>query len=297
MKTAASKLELRSTVRDAGALRREFAQRYLLTAFLILIAIVWLSPAFWALTTSLKTADDVIKAVPYWIPNPLSLESYASVFATDRTGGIARPVLNSAIYAVATTVLTLVICVITAFPLARMRFPGRDVVFAIVVGSIMVPDIVTLVPMFLLMAQLGWLNSYQALIVPNLASAFGVFLLRQFFLSLPSEMEDAARIDGANSLQILTRVLLPLSQPALMALTIFTVRGSWNDFTWPLIVMTSEQMYTLPVALALLHTDYSAEAFGPIMAGAVISALPILAVFLVANRYIVEGVQLSGLKG
>jgi multiple sugar transport system permease protein len=159
--------------------------------------------------------------------------------------------------------------------------------------------VITIVPLYVLMQQLGWLSSYQALIVPDAVTsfAFGVFLLRQFFAGLPSELEDAARIDGANVWQIFTRVLVPLSQPALAALAIFSFRTSWNDFTWPLIVINRQEMFTLPVALSLLRTAYTAESYGPIMAGAVVSAVPVLIVFLVANRYIVEGVQLSGIKG
>lgn len=278
-------------------LDRYLRRRYLLGVALSVLAIIWLAPAFWALATSLKPPPDVIRAVPVWIPNPATLQNYQDAFAVGRTGGITRPVINSAIYAVLVTLFTVFVCVLTAYPLARMRFPGRTVVFGMIVGSIMVPDVVTLVPLYLLTSWLGWLNTFAALIIPNVASAFGVFLLHQFFLSIPGEMEDAARMDGANSWQILTRILLPLCQPALVALTIFTVRGSWNDFTWPLIVTASEQMYTLPVALAILRTDYANESFGPIMAGAVISAIPILIVFIFANRYIVEGVQLSGLKG
>jgi multiple sugar transport system permease protein len=227
----------------------------------------------------------------------MTLQNYQDVFAVGRTGGIVRPVINSFIYAILVTVFSIFVCVLTAYPLARMNFPGRRIVFGLIIGSMMVPDVVTLVPLYLLTSWLGWLNTYAALVVPNVASAFGVFLLHQFFVSLPTEMEDAAHMDGANSWQVLMQVLLPLCKPALVALAIFTVRGSWNDFTWPLIVTASEQMYTLPVALAILHTDYAAESFAPIMAGAVISAIPILIVFLFANRYIVEGVQLSGLKG
>jgi multiple sugar transport system permease protein len=157
--------------------------------------------------------------------------------------------------------------------------------------------VIGLIPLYVLMQQLGWLSSYQALVLPELATAFGVFLLRQFFMSLPGELEDAARIDGANSWHVFWRILMPLSQPALAALAIFSFRWSWNDFTWPLIAMNKQEMFTLPVALSLLRSAYTSESYGPIMAGAVVSALPLLVVFLIANRHIVEGVQLSGLKG
>src|SRR5581483_303766 len=202
----------------------------------------------------------------------------------------------SALVSVATTLVTVVICALTAYPLARMRFPGRDVVFGVVVGSMMVPGVITIVPLYLLMVQLGWLNSFQALILPSVSSAFGVFLLRQFFLSMPVELEDAARIDGAGSWRIFTGLLLPLSKPALGAIALFTFQASWNEFTWPLIVMTRQDRLTLPVALSLIRGNYASDSFGPIMAGAVVSAVPLLVVFLVANKQIIEGVQFSGLK-
>jgi multiple sugar transport system permease protein len=169
----------------------------------------------------------------------------------------------------------------------------------LIVGSLMVPNAVLLIPQYVLVLELGWLSTYQGLIVPEAAAsfAFGVFLLRQFFVLMPGELEDAARIDGANAWQVFTRIVVPLSQPVLAALAIFTFRSAWNDFLWPLIAVNRPEMFPLPVALALLRSAYSAESYGPIMAGAALSALPLLVVFLVANRRIVEGVRLSGLKG
>jgi multiple sugar transport system permease protein len=186
-----------------------------------------------------------------------------------------------------------------AYPLARMHFRGRSLIFGLLVGSLMIPNAVILVPQYVLVQRLGWLSTYQGLIVPEAAMtfAFGVFLLRQFFLTIPSELEDAARIDGADPWQIFTRIVLPLSQPVLGALAIFAFRSAWNDFLWPLIAVNKPDMFPLPVALALLRGAYAAESYGPIMAGAVLSALPLLIVFLVANRRIVEGVRVSALKG
>ena len=158
---------------------------------------------------------------------------------------------------------------------------------------------VLLVPQYVLTQRLGWLSTYQGLIVPEAAMifAFGVFLLRQFFVTMPRELEDAALIDGAGPWQVFSRIILPLSQPVLAALAIFAFRSAWNDFLWPLIAVNKPEMFPLPVALALLRSAYSAESYGPIMAGAALSALPLLVVFVVANRRIVEGVRLSGLKG
>jgi multiple sugar transport system permease protein len=285
--------------RSPGLPRSAWVRRYGFTALMLGLAIFWLLPAIWVLVTSLKTTETIVRLPPQWIPWPMTLDHYYVVFVSQRTASIGRAFLNSTVVGVATVVLTVAISALAAYPLARMRFPGRDLIFAALVGSLMVPTVITIVPLYVLMQQLGWLSSYQALIVPDAVAscAFGVFLLRQFFLGLPGELEDAARIDGANAWDIFARVLVPLSQPALAALAIFSFRTSWNDFTWPLIVINKQEMFTLPVALSLLRTAYTAESYGPIMAGAVVSAVPLLLVFVFFNRYIVEGVQLSGLKG
>ncbi len=276
--------------------RRSDLLRWIGTAVFFLVALLWLTPGFWALATSFKPSPNILLAVPVWLPIPATLDQYIEVISGTRTVSATLAVWNSALVSVFTTILTVAVCALAAYPMARMRFPGRDVLFGVIVGSLMVPGVITIVPLYLIMVRLGWLNSYQALIVPSIASAFGVFLLRQFFLSLPAELEDAARIDGANSWGIFTVLLLPLSKPALGALALFTFQATWNDFTWPLIVMTKMDRLTLPVALSLIRGDYSNDSFGPIMAGAVISAIPLLVVFLVANRQIIEGVQFSGLK-
>jgi multiple sugar transport system permease protein len=282
----------------AGISGGAWMRRCGVTALMLGLAILWLLPAVWVLVTSLKTSETIIRVPPQWIPWPATLDHFYTVFVTQRTANIGRAFLNSVVVALATVVLTVAISAMAAYPLARMRFPGRDLIFATLIASLMVPTVITIVPLYVLMQKLGWISSYQALIVPDAVAsfAFGVFLLRQFFLGLPGELEDAARMDGANAWDIFARILIPLSQPALAALAIFSFRTSWNDFTWPLIVINRQEMFTLPVALSLLRTAYTAESYGPIMAGAVVSALPLLVVFLFFNRFIVEGVQLSGLK-
>ncbi|HEY5726526.1 MAG TPA: carbohydrate ABC transporter permease, partial [Methylomirabilota bacterium] len=221
------------------------------------------------------------------------------LLGSSRTARIGRAFVNSLVVALGTVVVVLATSAMTAYPLARMRFPGRDLVFTLLIGSLMIPNAVVLVPQYVLVQRLGWLSTYQGLIVPEAAMtfAFGVFLLRQFFLTMPGELEDAARIDGANTWQVFSKIVLPLSQPVLAALSIFAFRSAWNDFLWPLIAVNKAEMFPLPVALALLRGAYSSESYGPIMAGAALSAVPLLLVFLVANRRIVEGVRLSGLKG
>ena len=267
---------------------------------MLAIAALWLAPAIWVLVTSLKQTPDIIRLPPQWIPWPATLEHYVEVlFSSSRTARIGRAFVNSLVVSLGTVILVVGTSALAAYPLARMRFPGKTLVFSVIVGSLMIPNAVVLVPQYVLVQRLGWLSTYQGLIVPEAAVtfAFGVFLLRQFFLTIPHELEDAALIDGANTWQVFARIVVPLSQPVLAALAIFAFRSAWNDFLWPLIAVNKAEMFPLPVALALLRGAYSSESYGPIMAGAALSALPLLIVFLIANRRIVEGVRLSGLKG
>jgi multiple sugar transport system permease protein len=274
--------------------------RAVLTSLMVALAIFWLLPAVWVLVTSLKLTENIVRVPPEWIPWPATIEHYGEVlFSSSRTARIGRAFFNSIVISLGSVAVVVLTSAMAAYPLARMRFRGRNLVFALIVGSLMIPNAVILVPQYVLVQRLGWLSTYQGLIVPEAAMtfAFGVFLLRQFFLTIPSELEDAARIDGADPWQIFTRIVLPLSQPVLGALAIFAFRSAWNDFLWPLIAVNKPDMFPLPVALALLRGAYAAESYGPIMAGAVLSALPLLIVFLVANRRIVEGVRVSALKG
>jgi len=275
-------------------------QRLALTVALLALAVLWLAPIAWVVVTSLKPTENIVRVPPEWIPWPATIAHYHEVLlGSSRTARVGRAFLNSLVVATGSVLLVLATSAAAAYPLARMRFPGRDLVFTVVVGSLMIPNAVLLVPQYVLTQQLGWLSTYQGLIVPEAAMlfAFGVFLLRQFFLTMPRELEDAARIDGAGPFQVFTRIIVPLSQPVLAALAIFAFRSAWNDFLWPLIAVNRPEMFPLPVALALLRGAYSADSYGPIMAGAALSALPLLVVFVVANRRIVEGVRLSGLKG
>jgi multiple sugar transport system permease protein len=280
--------------------KRLDTQRIVLTAALTALAVLWLLPVVWVTVTSLKPTEHIVRLPPEWIPWPATGAHYHEVlFSSSRTARIGRAFLNSLVVSLGTVAIVVGTSAMAAYPLARMRFPGRDLVFVLLVGSLMVPNAVVLVPQYVLTQRLGWLSTYQGLIVPEAAMtfAFGVFLLRQFFLTMPRELEDAARIDGASAWGVFTRIVLPLSQPVLGALAIFAFRSAWNDFLWPLIAVNKPDMFPLPVALALLRGAYASESYGPIMAGATLSALPLLIVFLVANRRIVEGVRLSGLKG
>src|SRR5215471_8930867 len=279
---------------------RGWSRRVALSVIMTAFAVLWLLPAVWVLVTSLKLTENIVRVPPEWIPWPVTIAHYGEVlFSSSRTARIGRAFLNSTVVSLGSVALVVLTSAMAAYPLARMRFRGRDAIFALLVGSLMIPNAVVLVPQYVLVQRLGWLSTYQGLIVPEAAMtfAFGVFLLRQFFLTMPGDLEEAARIDGANAWQIFTRIVLPLCQPVLAALAIFAFRSAWNDFLWPLIAVNKPEMFPLPVALALLRGAYAAESYGPIMAGAVLSALPLLIVFLVANRRIVEGVRVSALKG
>ena len=275
-------------------------RRAVLAGMMVAVAVLWLLPAVWVLVTSLKYPENIIRMPPEWIPWPPTLAHYREVlFSSSRTARIGRAFLNSVVVSLGSVVIVVITSAMAAYPLARMQFRGRNAIFAVLVGSLMVPNAVILVPQYVLTQRLGWLSTYQGLIVPEAAMtfAFGVFLLRQFFLTIPRELEDAARIDGAGTWRVFTRIVLPLSQPVFAALAIFAFRSAWNDFLWPLIAVNKPDMFPLPVALALLRNAYASESYGPIMAGSTLSALPLLVVFLVANRRIVEGVRVSGLKG
>ncbi len=280
--------------------RRLDRSSLILTGALLVLAVLWLAPIAWVVVTSLKPTEAIIRLPPEWVPWPATGAHYHEVLlGSSRTARIGRAFANSLVIAAGSVTLVLATSAMAAYPLARLRFPGRDAIFAVLVGSLMIPNAVLLVPQYVLTQRLGWLSTYQGQIVPEAAMlfAFGVFLLRQFFITMPRELEDAARIDGAGPWQVFSRIILPLSQPVLAALAIFAFRSAWNDFLWPLIAVNRPEMFPLPVALALLRGAYSSESYGPIMAGAALSALPLLVVFVVANRRIVEGVRLSGLKG
>jgi len=262
---------------------------------LLALAALWLLPLAWIALTGLKPESEIIRLPIQWLPVQPTAENFGTALTTSRTANIGRAFFNSTIVATGETLFTLVIDAMAGYALARLQFRGRAVVFGIIVASLMVPLQITLVPLYLMFEGVGWLNSYHALILPGLSRAFGVFLMRQFFLALPRDLQDAAKIDGAGPFMTFARVALPLVKPALAALGIFTFLRSWNEFTWPLIAISSNEMMTLPVALARLLGSYRVE-YGIVMAGATVSALPLIIVFFLAQRQIIQGVALTGMK-
>ncbi len=270
-----------------------FARQGVLYTILLISALFMIVPFLWMLSTSLKADQYVLTMPPQFFPRPLTLHSYirlAELFP------IGRMFFNSLFVAILTTLGQLVICSMAAYAFARMRFKGSNALFLVYLATLMIPFQVTITPLFILMRYLGWINTYQGLILPGVFSAFGTFLLRQFFLTIPRELEEAAFIDGASHWTVYWRIILPLAKPALATLGVFSFMGSWNAFLWPLFVVRDLELMTLPVGLATLHGRWLTE-WNLVMAGTVITVLPMLAVYLLAQQYFVRGVVLSGIKG
>ncbi|MFC8850504.1 MULTISPECIES: carbohydrate ABC transporter permease [unclassified Micromonospora] len=254
---------------------------------------VLVGPFVWMLLGSVKPDAEIRRVPPTWLPEAPTLDNYRQLFTE-----LDFPtfLLNSVLVAGAVTVGNLVFCSMLGYALAKLEFPGRRVVFALVLGMLMVPGMVTFVPLFMLVSGLGLVDSYAGLILPWLASPFGVFLMRQFITGLPDDLIQAARVDGAGELRIFARVVLPLCGPALATLGILTFLSSWNNFLWPLVVAQSEDRYTLPVALALYAIGENNTRYGLLMAGSVAVIVPVLLVFVALQRHFVQGIAMTGLK-
>lgn len=250
-------------------------------------------PFLWMLSTSLKTEDQVFVLPPLWFPARPVFQNYVRLFTTIPFG---RYLFNSAFVSITVMAGELLTSAISAFAFARLRFWGRDKIFTMYLATLMIPFHVRLIPIFLVMKFLGWLDTYQVLIIPQIFTVYGVFLFRQFFLSIPQELEDAARIDGAGNLRVLFNIILPLSGPVISTLAVFSFLNTWNDFLWPLVMTSSQNMRVLSVGLAQLQNEYF-TLWTLLMAGSVLATLPTLIVFLAAQRYFVQGITISGMKG
>lgn len=275
--------------------RRNLLSSLGLHTFLMILAVLVGFPIYWSIIVSITPSEDVFRWPLQLFPSEPTFEHYREVL-TRQDLQLPRWFLNSVLVSTIVTLLSLFVSSLTAYGFARLEFPGRDFIFVSILFALMVPGEVTLIPVFLLVRNLGWLDTYHALIWPGMASVFGVFLLRQFFLSIPREMEEAAIIDGAGRFRIYWQIILPLSRSALVALTIFTFLGAWNDLFWPLIVLNRLEMRTLPVGLTVLNGTYSQER-ALIMAGAVIASAPVLIFYAIFQRRIIEGVMLTGMGG
>ena len=289
-----------SAVAQAGEMGRTGSFRIgralgyaVLYAVLILFSVFMLVPFVFALLGSLKPEPEVFAVPIRWLPSEPQWQNYVLPFEKN----VGRYFLNSLIVSGVQTVAPLLLCSMAGYSLAKFSYPGRNLAFIFILSTIMLPIQVTLVPTFLIIKELGWVNTYAGLIVPGLATTFGTFLMRQFFLSIPSEYIDAARIDGASEPRIFWTIMLPMCRPALSALAIFSFTGSWNSFLWPLVVVNQDEMRTIPLGIVFYIGEQRAPEYGQLLAVAVLATLPVLALFMVMQREFIRGAAISGLKG
>jgi len=269
-------------------------QQVLLYAGMVLGLALFCIPLLYMVTTSFKTENQVFAIPIQWLPRPFSPTNYPAAFGV---APFATYFFNSTFVALATVAITLFFCTIAGYGLARYTFPGRQLIFLFILSTLMIPFQVIVIPLYVVVYRLGWTNSYLGLIIPGSVSAFGVFLMRQFSLTLPDDLMDAARIDGAGEFTILWRVAVPMLRPALATLALLTFIGSWNDFLWPLLVVTKNSLFTLPVGMTVFTQPLRQPYWTYIMAVSTVATLPVVLVFVALQRYFIQGVVLSGMKG
>jgi multiple sugar transport system permease protein len=268
--------------------------RVLAYALLVGLSATYLLPLLWMIATSLKTGPQSIETPPSLIPNPFVWENYPTALAKL---GLAQALGNSLIYAIPSVIGTVISSSLVAYGFARIRWPGRDVVFIVLLATMMLPSQVTFIPLYVIYAKLGWVGTYLPLILPTfLGNPFFIFLLRQFFRSIPDDLSDAARIDGASELRILTRIIVPLSVPALITVGLFTFIDKWGDFFGPIIYLRDPQLYPLSVAVQTFQSSHKTD--WPLsMAASVVIAAPLVVIYFLAQRKFIEGITLTGIKG
>jgi multiple sugar transport system permease protein len=286
-------IQARPEQRPVRGGRREGNSLWVYAALLIGLVLL-VGPFLWMVASSVKTSAELHHVPPTWIPQTFTLDNYTTIFTKLN---FPQYFVNSVIVATIVVASNLLFCSMIGYALAKLRFRGKSAVFLIVLATIMVPQTVYLVPLFVLMSNLGFVNSYAGLILPFAAQAFGVFLMRQFIQGIPDELLEAARMDGAGEFTVFRRVVLPLLGAPLATLGILTFLGSWNNFLWPLIIATSDSMYTLPVAVATFSIGQNAVDYGLLMAGSVVLIAPVLLVFLLLQRFVQQGIATTGLKG
>ncbi len=281
-------------VHRAGWRWRAQLGRALTTLLLVAIAALFLIPLVWMLSSSVKPEYQVFEMPPRLIPNPVRWENYREALTYVPFG---RYTLNTAIITIAVIIGHVLSCTLIAYGFARLHAPGRDTIFVLVLATMMLPYPVTMIPLYVLFNRVGWVNTFLPLIVPAyFGSPFYIFLLRQFFLSVPKGLEDAARIDGANLVQILWRIILPLSMPAIATVAIFTFQITWNDFLPPLIYLHDQRLYTVALGLNFFRSSYQVQ-WSYLMAASLVTMLPVIVVFFFAQRLFIEGISLAGMKG
>lgn len=255
-------------------------------------AVIMVFPLYWMLATAIRPASEIFEPLVRLIPQAVTMDNFINLW--ERYPFLTWTI-NSTFIAVVAVIITVSINLMCGYVFAKFRFPGRDILFFAILGALMIPIQVILVPEFLVVSWMGLLNSPWGVILPRAAEAFGVFMVRQFMVSIPDELIEAARLDGASEMRIFLRIVLPLSKPIIAVLIIFTFMWRWNDFAWPLVVLTDQESFTLPLGLNLLRGDTNPD-WGGIMALALVSLLPMLVIFLVFQRYLVQGIASTGLK-
>jgi len=266
--------------------------KFLIHLLAIAIASMTLIPFLWMISASFMPQGGANQFPPRFIPDSFSLEHYIRLF---KSMNILRYFFNSLVLSVSITGLSLLVNSMAGFAFAKFQFPGKESLFKLLLAAMIIPAQVTMLPLFLMMNQMGLINSYLGVIIPGMASIFGIFLIRQYINSLPDSLIEAARLDGASDFKIYWHIVLPLAKPILVTLGLFTFMGTWNDFMWPLIIMTRENMYTLPVAMANLSGEHAQDT-ELMMAGAVLTVLPVILVFLTLQRFYIEGIMLGSVK-
>lgn len=269
------------------------ATRLIIYAFLTLGALSMAIPYVWMIVTSVKPIEEIQAYPPsFYVHNP-TFAAYRELFSILP---MWRYLFNSLFIASMVTLCNVFFCSLAGYAFAKHKFFGRDKIFLLLLSAIMIPYQVNLIPGFIIVKSLGWLNSFYALIIPNMAMVFGVFLCRQYIMSIPNDLLDAAKIDGCTEFTIYRIIIFPLIKPALATLAIFTFLSQWNSFVWPLIVIHTNTMRTVPLALSVLNSQFGAN-FSMVMAGATVVTLPVLIVFLCLQKYIIQGITMAGLKG
>ncbi|GAB1441966.1 carbohydrate ABC transporter permease [Ignavibacteriales bacterium] len=267
-------------------------RKYLLYGFLIITGFLTLAPFIWMLSASFMLDGHASVFPPRFFPDEFTFTQYETLFSRL---DVSRNLINSVLISTMVTVVSLIFNSMAGFAFAKYRFRGKDTIFKMLLSSMVIPSQVTMLPLFLMLKEFGFLNTYMAILVPGLANVFGIFLIRQYVMAIPDSLIESARIDGATDFQIYYKIIVPLAMPVMVTLAIFTFMGTWNDFLWPLIVLNDSSMYTLPVALANLMGEHTKDP-ELMMAGSVITILPVMMLFLVLQKYYIKGIMMGSVK-
>ncbi len=294
--SAQVQIDQASTAPGTTSRRSWSATKILGYVTLLVLTLVFLAPLLWMFVTSVKPLAGATRWPLEWIPSEIVTRSYDLLFSPGTDTPVPRWFANSMAAATLHAALVLATATPAGYALARLTFRGKGAMFALILATLFIPPMIFLMPNYVIVDSFGWINSLTAVVVPGAASAFGVFFMRQFFLNIPEELEEAARIDGANAFRIFWNVILPLAKPALATLALLAFLTNWNDFLWPVYVLFSPESLTLPPGLSKLQGAYQVD-YPTVMAGGVIASVPVLILFVLAQRFIIEGVSRSGVKG